>query len=114
MHPSTIRTLSTGNTRGSFTIITSGRNIGSFDRRCCSEKHLRHILCASRRPCTSTCRRRPGQLEFVPLVLRMDETPTRGRKRRRVELLYTSHTSHDLFIWSRSVESVTLEKRSYG
>ena len=28
MHPSIIRTLSTGNTRGSFTIITIGRSIG--------------------------------------------------------------------------------------
>jgi hypothetical protein len=42
MHPSIIRTLSTGNMRGSFTITTIGRNIGSVDRGCWPEKRLRH------------------------------------------------------------------------
>ena len=31
MHPNIIRTLSTGNMKGSFTITTIGRSIGIFD-----------------------------------------------------------------------------------
>jgi|SRR4030095_3638338 hypothetical protein len=42
MHPSIIRTLSTGNMRGSFTITTIGRSIGIFDRGCWPEKRQTH------------------------------------------------------------------------